>query len=98
MKIHLVDFGNSDTGPFGMVVRARAKGPKSAVKRAAKLVKTELSFFSDMTDASSDGFTLGATIWEDPETEESIRIYVTPSNIKKFELTYGDIEADYSEE
>jgi hypothetical protein len=97
-KIHLIDFGNSNDGPFGMVVRAKAKGPKSAVKRAAELLNRDMSSCPRISDVSADGITVGMTVWEDKETEESIRIYVTPMNISRDELTYGDLEADYEEE
>lgn len=87
-KIHLVDFGNSNDGPFGIVVRALAKGKKAALKRAAQILKAE--FDVSLSDLFEDGVCIGITIWEDVNTGESIRVYISPSNIKESELEYGE--------
>lgn len=89
-KIHLVHFGDSEVGPFGVVVRALAKGKKKAVQRAAQILSGE--FKVSISDLLDDGFSIGADIWEDPVTGESIRVYITPINIDESELEYGGTE------
>mgnify|MGYP001199971787 CR=1 FL=1 len=90
-RIHLIDFGNSDTGTFGMVIRALATNPKKAIKRAKEILSGDLGWTPAVSDVSSDGFSVGMEIWRNDEGE-SIRLYVTPSNVGIDDLSFGDVE------